>query len=182
MKKIILLFVIAFSFFQCVEEDAIIKKEATFFNLKGYFKSQQATLLAQNGFKKKTTIDGQEIERSLDSLDFSQELKVFEASDINKIAWMDKYQVDSTFDPSGTLRELNYKAEDEKLRTQRLRVSFNQNQTVDTIEVFNNSTGNIATLKQRLRYIPTYGYLIESTQKTALSEEHVVAVEVQFTE
>jgi hypothetical protein len=120
-----------------------------------------------------------QIEKELESIDFRQELKVFEESDINKVAWMDKYQVDSIYDEKGILEKLIYKASDQKLRTQKLLISFSQNE-VDTIEILNNASGNIAKLKQHLRYIPSFGYSIISTQKTTFSEEYVLAVDVRF--
>ena len=175
----LLLLSIVFSLSNCVEETAIIKKESSFFDLKNYFETQQAILSKLKRVIKIATIDGKHVEKELDSLDFNEELKVFEASDINKVAWMDKYQVDSIFDENGMLDQIVYKATDEKLRTQQLSVSFDQNE-VDTIEIFNNSSSGVAKLQQHLLYIPNSGYRIESTQKTTFSEEHVVTVDVQF--
>lgn len=163
----------------CVKETAIRKKQLSFFDLKGYFKTQKGQLFEIEKFKKTTLIDGKLIEKELDSIDFDQELIVFEESDINKIAWIDKYVVDSIYDINGQLSKLIYKAADDKLRTRQLLISFNQN-TVDTIRIFNNSTGAVAKMEQRLLYIPSFGYSIESKQKTAISDQHVVTVAVEF--
>ncbi len=182
MKKLtqILLFIsIIFSFSNCIEETAVIVKEPSFFDLKDYFNTQLETLSSIEKIKKATIIDGERIEKVLDSIDFQLELGAFKESDINKIAWVDKYQVDSLYDEKGMLRKVNYHATDEKLRTQQLLVSFNQNR-VDTIDIFNNSTSSIASLKQQLRYIPSFGYSIRSTQKTTLFEEHVLTVDVEI--
>jgi hypothetical protein len=179
IAQIVLFISIIFSFSNCIEETAVIIKEPSFFDLKGYFKAQLEILSDNEKVKKSTSIDGKSIEKILDSIDFNEELKAFEDSDINKIAWVDKYQVDSLYDEKGMLDKVNYQATDEKLRTQQLLISFNQNK-VDTVDIFNNSTSSIASLKQHLRYIPSYGYSIKSTQKTTLFEEHVLAVDVQF--
>jgi len=182
MKTVIKIFSLAFiSFFfsSCVEETAIIKQEPTFFDLKKYFKNEQVSLSQKTKIFKTTSVDGDQIEKQSDSLDFNLELKVFEESDINKIAWIDKYEVDSIFDKNGDLEKVIYKAIDEKLRTRQLLISFDENE-VDTIEIFNNASGNVAKLEQHLLYIPAYGYTIESTQKTTFSLEHVLKVDVRF--
>lgn len=163
----------------CVKETAIRKKQLSFFDLKGYFETQKGQLFEIKKFKKTTIIDGKLIEKELDSIGFDQELIVFEESDINKIAWIDKYTVDSVYDKNGLLNKLIYKATEDKLRTQQMLISFNHN-TVDTISIFNNSSGAVAKMEQRLLYIPSYGYSIESKQKTAISAQHVVTVAVQF--
>ncbi len=171
--------VIVFSY--CVKDTAIGKKQLSFFDLKAYFETQKRQLVEIEKFKKTTIIDGKQIEKELDSIDFNLELIVFEESDINKIAWIDKYLVDSVYDKNGLLNKLIYKATDDKLRTQQMLISFSQN-AVDTIRIFNNSSGSVADLEQRLLYIPTYGYTIESKQKTTISAQHVVTVAVQFLE
>ena len=181
MKRITqILFLIAygFCFSSCVEQTSVVKVEPTFFDLKDYFKTQVANLSDVKRVNKITIVDGKRIEKVLDSIDFSQELKVFDESDINKVAWIDKYLVDSLYD-KGILSQIIYTATEEKLRTQKLLISYNKSQ-VDTIQVFNNASGNVAKLNQHLSYIPSYGYQIESTQKVTLLEEHVIAVDVQF--
>lgn len=177
--KIFLLTLIVFSFSNCVEETAIIKQEPTFFDLKDYFKNELSALSQRTKIYKATSVDGDRIEKELDSIDFSLELKVFEESDINKVAWIDKYLVDSVFSSTGDLTKIIYNAADEKLRTRQLLVSFDKNE-VDTIEIFNNASSNVAKLEQHLTYIPAIGYSIESTQKTTFSEEHVLSVDVRF--
>ena len=182
MKKIFwILFLLSTGIFHtdCAEDTGMVKKQLSFFDLKGYFNDQKTSLSAIRKVKKTTFIDGKQIEKELDSIDFDQELIVFEQSDINKVAWMDKYLVDSIYDKNGMLNQVIYKATDDNLRTQQMQISFNQN-GVDTVSIYNNSSSKVVKLEQRLQYIPSYGYSIESKQKTAISAEHVVAVEVQF--
>ncbi len=179
LTQIIFLIGFVFCFSDCVEQESIVKTEPSFFDLKEYFENQLTSLSEVKRISKTTFVDGKRIEKELDSIDFKQELKVFEESDINRIAWIDKYQVDSIFNEKGMLSQLIYTATDRKLRTQKLMISFNQS-VVDTIEIFNDASGSVAKLEQHLSYIPSYGYLIESTQKITLSKEHVLAVDVQF--
>ena len=179
ISQILFFISIIFSFSNCIEETAVIIKKPSFFDLKDYFKTELEVLSGKEKVKKSTFIDGKVIEKVLDSIDFSLEMKAFEESDINKIAWVEKYQVDSLYDEKGMLIKITYTASDDALRTQQLLISYNQNK-VDTIDIFNNSTISMASLKQHLRYIPFFGYSIESTQKTTFFEEHVLAVDVQF--
>ena len=67
----------------------------------------------------------------------------------------------------------------EKLRTNKLSISFSTN-AIDSIEIFNGSSGAVANLEQHLKYIPKQGYYIKSIQKATLSNEHVLIVEVKF--
>ena len=179
--KICLLVYISISITSCVDETAIVKQEPSFFDLKSYFESQREILSGKKNFYKATVINDARTEKKLDTLDFAAELKVFEESDINKIAWIDKYRVDSIFNDKGELVNLLYQANNEKLRTRSLKISFEKNQ-IDTIDIYNNASGSVAKLEQRLRFIPSFGYTIKSTQKTTLSDEQVVVVEVQFLE
>ena len=179
MKNLFLIAGLVFFLSTCVDETAIIKQEPTFFDLKNYFKKQSEMLSQRTTVYKTTTVDSNRIEKIIDSLDFEKELKIFQESDINKVSWMDKYRVDSLFDTNGNLNRLIYKALDETMRTQELIISFEQNE-VDTVRIFNDASGNVAKLQQRLTYIPSSGYSIESRQKTTLSDEHVLTVEVRF--
>ncbi len=163
----------------CIDESGVRNQKLAFFDLKGYFEKQLEILPQNTSVYKITSVNGNRIEKKIDSIDFSQELKVFEESDINKVAWIDKYEVDSIFDDKGSLYQIVYQSTDEKLKTQRLSISFDQN-TIDSIEIFNNASGSVAKLEQHLQYIPSFGYSIESKQKTTFSDEHVLMVEVRF--
>jgi hypothetical protein len=176
---LIMVVLVVFSFGSCSDNVVSNENQTSFFDLKGYFETEITKLANVRNVKKATTINDNREEKVFDTLDFDVELAAFVDSDINKVAWMDKYVVDTLYDLSGTLKKLHYLSLDEKLRTQQLMISFNQTE-VDTIEVFNNTSSNIAKLQQHLRYIPSQGYSIESRQKTPIAEENVIVVEVKF--
>ncbi len=178
---LIVIVLVVFSAESCRDNVVVDKNQTSFFDLKGYFETEITKLANVRNVKKATIINDNREEKVFDTLDFDVELAAFVDSDINKVAWMDKYVVDTVYDLSGTLRKLHYLSLDEKLRTQQLMISFNQTD-VDTIEIFNNTSSNIAKLQQHLRYIPSRGYSIESRQKIPIAKENVIVVEVQFPE
>ena len=127
---------------------------------------------------KKAIVDGVVEEQSGVSINFEEELALFVESDINKISWLDQYDVDSIF-TGKQLTEVVYKAKKDKLKTNRLSVQFNANK-VSRIDILRKTSSIAAKLEQALTYIPSEGYSIKSQQETSLSDPHVLELNVQF--
>lgn len=152
-----------------------------FFDLKGYFDQQIEQLNAdQPALTKHVHIGDQEEEKTVDGIDFSQELQIFSRSDINRPAWSDKYQIDSTVQ-AGALMALSYTAIDTSLVTRLLEIEFAAG-TVSSIHIVNRSQSAIANTDQDLQYHPGERYQIISTQKTIGSSPKTVRIEASFSE
>ena len=149
-----------------------------FFDLKSYFQQEKLRLKNVNGFTKKTTIDKSDEVHHFDTLNLVEELQIFENSDINRIAWFDKYSTDSIFVDT-KIRSIHYKALDPKLKTQEIKIDFGEDGP-SKIHINNLSVSTILESTQKLFYQPLIGYTIESWQKMILSEEKEVIVDVQF--
>lgn len=163
----------------CQVETKIELNKPAYFDLNSFFDAQLKELNTYKKIKKTTAVDSIQVEKILDSLDFTIELQAFRDSDINKVAWIGKYQIDSLNNDKGELSRIDYTAEDEKLRTRQITISY-KDDLVDSIKIFNYIPGAVSVLKQNLLYVPKYGYSIVSSQKTTLSKEHVLAVDVKF--
>lgn len=154
------------------------KGEKIFFDLQGYF-DQEAKRLTGTLAKKIASVDGQREEQTPDSIDFVRDLKIFSQNDINRPAWSDSYQIDSTFNQQKELTRLSYTASDEKMKTRKILIDFEQG-TVSKIFIENGTSSAVANTKQILTYEPLKGYSIESHQKVTLADDNVFLIEVQF--
>ncbi len=148
-----------------------------FFDLKTYFQQEAASLTAKKPqLRKRLEIDGRIEEQTLDSVDFSEELRLFAEADINRPAWLDKYAVDSLLQ-NGRLSRLTYRALEADLKTRELQIDFVDGK-VREIHIHKKFDTAIANTDQKLAYYPGKGYSIENRQKTVLQEPQVFRVEV----
>jgi len=176
--KYLLLFLISFFLFSCQQESNSSLQHRHFFDLKDYFKNEQARLTKINKVIKKANIDGKLEEKTLEGVNFKEELALFADSDINKISWLDKYDADTTRQGNDIV-QINYLAKDKNLKTNSLSI-FYQNNKVNQINIIRKTSSIAAELEQELIYKPSSGYSIKSLQQTSLSDPHVLELDVQF--
>lgn len=161
-------------------EKPAVRIPDAFFDLKGYMAGEIERLSEnQPEVLKRIAIDGRSEEKKFDSLDYRKELDIFSRSDINKTAWLDKYQIDSTFQ-DGQLRQVTYTSKDKSMKTHLLEVGFSGKQ-VSQIHIQNRTESIVADVGQEMWYYPGAGYKLLSRQSTALTQEKEVMVEVEFT-
>ncbi|MFK8103604.1 MAG: hypothetical protein AB8G15_13815 [Saprospiraceae bacterium] len=172
-----LLFVFSLNFWAC-DSSLTIKEQDRFFDLKGFFEAEASRLSGLGKVRKTTKIDGLEETKDL-AIDIAAELKIFAGSDINRVAWLDSYQVDSLRGEDNSLRKLSYLALEEDLRTQHLQIYFSKN-AVDSITILNKTSTAIADSQQRIRYVPQVGYAIQSEQDISFASKHALEVQVAF--
>jgi len=175
--KLVLMALLGFS--ACIEvPTATAKKDLAFFDLKNYFNEEIKNLSRIKQVKKSVAINGVIEELVKDSLNFEEELSVFLDSDINRVAWIDKYKVDS-LNTNGQLQSITYSALDEKLKTQSLIINYKNNQ-VDQISIKNNRTSLVSDSAQELEYRVEKGYTVVSRQNTTITDERLLKVHVEF--
>lgn len=176
------LLLIAVLFAGCQSEKKEIKQISvapTFFDLKGYFKEEVNRLNGlQPGLDKTVAVNEKSETKQLSKLDYQQELDIFVQSDINRIDWVDKYSVDSTFQEN-QLTAIEYRALRKDLRTRRIAIQF-QDGKVSKIDIANGGQNMAAGSQQRLIYEPATGYHIESIQRTKLFEDKIFKIDVKF--
>jgi hypothetical protein len=170
-------FIILFSACQLESSQAPKTTSSRFFDLKTYFQQESESLTAKNPqLRKRLEIDGRIEEQTLDSVDFSEELRLFAEADINRPAWLDKYAVDSLMQ-NGHLSRLTYRALKADLKTRELQIDFLDGK-VSEIHIQKKFDTAIANTDQKLAYYPGKGYSIENRQKTVLQDPQVFKVEV----
>lgn len=163
----------------CAKEEAKdLVVPGQFFDLKTFFNQESERLKNIDEVKKKAIVDGKEEIKIVEGFKFMEELALFIDSDINRIAWLDRYEVDSIFS-ADVLSEIVYKAKDDKLKTNVLSIQF-KNKAVNQIKIIRKTSSIAAKLEQELIYQPNQGYSIKSSQKTSLSDPHILALDVQF--
>lgn len=162
-----------------VPEVEQVDPQDAFFDMKAYFAAEIKSLSQRRNITKTTQINGQEETHTFDTLDFSRELAVFVESDINRIAWLDQYEVDSTLTAQGALAGITYQALKPELKTQKLQIQFEQNQPsyIQVNRLMENALMNAA---MQMEYRPGKGYRIQSNQKLRISEEREMVVEVNL--
>ncbi len=151
-----------------------------FFDLKAYFSSELGRLENRADVRKTVAINGQEETRQVEAVDWSTELAIFSKSDINRLAWSDKYRIDSIHNDNGMLTALKYTAANENMRTQVLYIGFRGGGEVDSIFIDNQVIGFATQSRQELVYLPRSGYSINSVHNTLFTKEQTVSVEVFY--
>ncbi|HHS95158.1 MAG TPA: hypothetical protein ENJ45_01100 [Phaeodactylibacter sp.] len=149
----------------------------SFFDLKGYFQKEYTRLKNASHITQKTiSLNGKSETKELEGIDFSQELAAFASADINRIAWKDKYRIDSLKDNLGQLKALHYTAIDKNMKTRRLYVSF-QKAKVDSIYIKKEVEGFAVHRNSDLIYLPDKGYRISIEQGVLGSEIQHIRIE-----
>lgn len=153
--------------------------ENVFFNLTNYFETEIEKNTKQfNSVTKTSIIDTDSNTVQLNSIDFSKELKLFIESDINKMSWADRYQIDSLVS-SPTEYTINYTALSDKLQTRKVSILF-ADAIPQKIEIHNELNSMIMDTDQYLTYLPGIGYDINITQIGKLQEGHDYSIAVRF--
>lgn len=180
MKKIIwFTLVLSISFFTSCEVENVKSSHQSFFDINDFLEQEITQLSDLKSIRKKVEINEKVDEQILNKFDLEKDLTIFRNSNINKIAWLDKYDVDSTMSNSGQLTQLKYQATNSKLKTRELIVSYS-NGKVNTILIKNASGNQVSDLAQTLKYKSMKGYSVESNQKVTLSDEQTLRIEVEF--
>jgi len=153
--------------------------ESYFFNLECYIKKELDKLPSTGEVKKIVEINGHKEEQYISNLNFAKELASFSDADINRLAWIDKYQVDSIFNAEEELLEIKHIALDEEMKTQFLSISF-QNELVDSVFIRNQVNGFATKNTKEMLYVANTGYSIKSNQQTLIGSAKHISVEVSF--
>lgn len=130
--------------------------------------------------KKVISLDGVVETKELENFNFEEETELFRSADINKVAWLDRYETDSIFYKNGQLKKLAYTSIADDLRTKKLMIHYNTKNIIDSILVDQSSTSVLAKSTQRLLYLPASGYRIENRQDITALDPHKLVVDVAF--
>ncbi len=152
--------------------------DGTFFDLKGFFEQEAAYLTDQNIQVQKTIRqNGKEEKQQIAIKDWTQELRFFAESDINKPSWRDQYTIDTLHGENKMT--LKYRSKDEDLSTQALDIELVAG-TVQHILVTRNVDNQVYNSQQILTYVPKKLYKIYQTQNIVLLSEDDYSIEANY--
>jgi hypothetical protein len=152
-----------------------------FYDLESFFSSEAERLQREQPPVDKTVqLDGRSEFQQLDSLDYRDEMSVFQNSDINRAAWWDKYAIDSTFS-NDRLSRIRYTAREADLKIRSVSIQF-ENGKVSRVDIESETDSPTAAMNRKLRYEPESGYRIETRQNVTFSRPREMIVEVEFRE
>lgn len=179
LSPTLLIAVLSTAIFSCSQSTNNNKAvQSSFFDLSDFFDEELKHLAGVKKVKKTVSINGKVEEQILDSIDLKKEFTIFTNSDINKLTWLDKYKVDSSF-VDNQLSRIVYTAKDEALKTQALTIDYKNNQ-VHKIYIENNALSAVTSSQQFLEYIAGKSYSIKSTQKLVASSENTLSIRVEL--
>jgi len=147
----------------CKRQETTIGSKDIYFDLKGYFAEEAHRMDRLKPEIRKIVKKNNESETlQLRVRDWKNEFTLFSESDINKPAWADSYQIDS----SGRIVE--YQAMSPDLRTRNIRIERGENNTITGIYIKNTARNLLYESEEDLFYIPDSVYRVEKTQTVRL--------------
>lgn len=145
------------------------------------FVADQTQLLHQQATQldKQLHINQQKEQQHIAQPNWEKELALFANTDINKAAWRESYQKDSSFVSKDSLWHIDYTAQDPHLRTQKISIQGHQ-QHLRSLSIHNQVNNLFYSLDERLTYQPNKGYQIVSIQKIVLLKADTLRLDAQF--
>ena len=155
------------------------KFEGPFFDLAAYMQ-QEIDALQENGtpLEKTITLNDETETQLVEDINYSQELSLFRNADINKPAWIEKYEVDTEELPEYRLRTI-YTATDSTLMTQQLTI-IQQGAEVDAIRIVRKTGSVLSNGHQELIYRPGEFYRIVAHQEARVGGTLSSVIEGRF--
>ena len=154
--------------------------EHKFFGVEDYFQSEIERLNQEQPAVTKTlNLNGKEDVLQPDSVDFAAELEVFSNSGINKVSWLDRYTADTTRTADGALQQTRYEAQDDKLRTRLVEVTYSDGDP-SRVYIRNRTENLVLNASQQLTYRPAEEVIIEQQQRIRFLKPNTLRIHIQF--
>lgn len=183
--NIFLLFLLGLFLVACnasSSEDEGTLVDSPFYDLKTFFNGEIERLTKeQPNVLKRVAIQEKKEEKQFDQLNYKQELQAFVDADINKVAWFDRYEIDS-IQENQSLKQLTYTAKSPKLKTRSIQITFDDQQAIQEVKMAIGTENQVAGSKKELTYTTNQGYKIETVQSLIGSTDKTVSLEVRFLE
>jgi hypothetical protein len=162
IKLLITVLVLFVGVSSCKNDSSPATDTAKFFDIKGYFRADSARLAKLNPLITKTVTHNFDTETKKTQIpNWGTELSLFAGSDINKPAWRNSYEVQSSENI------IVYLAKDPSLRTRRIVINKKGDQ-VKWILIVNYTKNLLYESSEKLSYFPDSLYLIQKKQRVKL--------------
>ncbi len=144
-------------------------EQEPFFDLSGYIDAQVDSLQRLRPEVEKTIVlNGTSETQRLTDVQFATDLRVIREADINKPAWLDKYQVNTRRE--GTATVTVYTATDTTMQTRTLTVTREAGIPTD-IEVVRRTGTVLSQGEHTLSYRPASGYRLRTMQVNRFGDD-----------
>ncbi len=152
------------------------KEERAYFSLVDFFDKEIKRLEGEDKEKleKRVILNGMEEIKTMtnEQIDWATELSVFKQADINRKAWLDKYEVIEQIESTKTGEDIHvteYKALDPDLKTRFIKLYYkDKTQAPLLVEIRNETKNMIYKGYEKLRYKRGERYYIENVQKVVM--------------
>jgi len=152
-------FILLLGIASCKRDSNATVDTKAFFDIKGYFEADSARLTKVNPLVTKTATHNHVPEtQKVHITNWGTELSLFTQSDINKPAWKNSYQANTT--DNITI----YLAKDPSLKTQKV-VIKKENDKLKWIMIINHTKNILYENTEMLSYFPDSLYLIQKKQR-----------------
>ncbi|MBL0095296.1 MAG: hypothetical protein IPP46_01505 [Bacteroidetes bacterium] len=154
--------------------------EINYFSISTFLNKEIATLKEKEAILVKTIQQKNKTEtRSVYTPDWENELKPFFESAIDRPAWKNSYQCDTTLIDSEMI--ISYTSNNKKAPVKLLRVTYLKDK-VNTIFILFEKSNAWFCLNQQLTYQSEQGFTIHSEQKMTLSAPAIYTISAKFEE
>jgi hypothetical protein len=171
MRKCWILLFLLPLFFACTSDTAEVNSDqVAFFDLRSYVNEEVDRLTSRKTKVTKTiTLNGKTETKELDDLNFANDLRIFREADINKPAWLEKYETKHKT-LSGSHQITTYEALDSNLVTRQLLVEEDLGEV--TRITIKRKTGTVLSNGNHwLEYVPATGYSMTTQQENRFGED-----------
>lgn len=173
MRTISFFLFVIFLFTQCEAPDIQQKDARTFYNLKAFLDKEKVRLIEHKiVLEKQVVLNGKVEEQSISNPDYDVEFSEFYTSDINKVAWLDKYD---EVKEGGTI---SYSSLDDKLEVKKMIVSGSEGDKI--IKIRKSTENSLNYVDKELTYKASEGYSIKSVRKSIGSSADTIEILVRF--
>ncbi len=151
------------------------KRQVVFFDLKNYFEAI-VEFYEENNIKVNKRVSfgtKTEYKEGLE-LDWQTEFQTFIDSDINRLAWIDKFEVDTI--PAADGFSVLYQNTSPTIPIKQIEVSFSKNEQVKDITIKSQRQSLLYKSKQTLNFKPNVSYSVEGWQRTMMLAKTEFAV------
>lgn len=180
MQRLLLLMVLPCLFAACAPEATAGELDTSpFFDLADYITTETERLTNDKVRVEKTiTLNGTTETKELDAINFANDLRLFREADINKPAWLDKYET-QTETLSGSHKITTYLAKDSSLIVRRLMIEEDVGVTTK-IEIDRKTGTVLSDGKHQLVYDPSRGYSVTTQQVNRFGDDVNAVIEVEW--
>ncbi len=148
-----------------------------FFDLKKFISEKSKTLDKIPNFKKIITINGESEEKEGPDMDLLDDLEIFSKLDINKSAWLNKYDYEEKTIP---VKVRIYRANDPGMKVRVMKIYEDKSNAVTRLEIESQSETMIGSTQQFLSFQPDNGYSILKKDTDLKGKTSEAKVEVLF--